>query len=155
MANSTDHENSTFEKACLKALRRDGSRVTQARVAVIEALAGAASPQSPKDVHGAVAELHPDAAIDLVSVYRTLEKLEGLDMVHQVAPGGHYLPCQHTQCNEGMHILIHCRRCEKLDELDVPAQAISPLVSFLRRTRDFKLSGHIFQIDGICGDCHV
>ena len=85
-------------------LRSDGGRVTFARVKVLEALADAGEHLSAQQIHERVSQLTP--SLNVSTVYRTLTRLEELELVHSVpAPGQTLyglttLPHHHAMCTE-------------------------------------------------------
>ena len=150
--NSASH-NESFQEICVKALRRGGARVTHARIAVIEALAEASRPMTAKDVMEKVRSLSSQETVDLVSVYRTLEKLSRLELVHRVSPNGQFLPCKHTACGHERHVMMRCRSCARVTECDVNKVNVAPLLSFLEEQHGFRADGKTLQIDGVCEGC--
>jgi Fe2+ or Zn2+ uptake regulation protein len=145
--------NEGFEAICQRALKQDGARLTHARLAVIGALAETTRPLSPKDVLSEVKRRSPGEPVDLVSIYRTLEKLRQLELVHRVAPHGAFLPCRHASCGHERHVMMHCRNCAQTKECDIPEAAIRPLLRFLSERWQFGADSHAFQIDGVCEEC--
>ena len=93
----------------LKELRKQGYRLTEARRAVVETVAQSPRALSPTDVYNLSKEHYP--ALGLVTVYRTLEKLEELHLVQRVH--------QEEGCNaylseaEGHQHLLICTECKK------------------------------------------
>lgn len=145
--------NESFQQTCLRALRDGGSRVTHARVAVIDALASAAKPMSVQDVMKEVRKSSPLEPVDLVSIYRTLDKLNELELVHQVSPSGDFLPCRHAACGHDRHVMMRCRDCACIKECDVGEMTLLPLINFLSHDQGFKADGKTIQIDGVCEAC--
>lgn len=152
MATASHQE--SFQQVCIRTLREDGARITNARVAVIEALAESSKPLTPKDLLQEVLARSPDTPVDLVSVYRTLDKLSGLALVHEMGSSGGFLPCRHSACGHDLHIILRCTRCSTTIEHDVNEPAVTPLVRFIQEDQKFKITGPAFQVDGICEDCN-
>lgn len=152
MTIASHHE--AFRETCIRALKQDGAKITNARLSVIEVLAASRQPMTPKEVLHEVVAKSPAGSVDLVSVYRTLDKLAGLALVHEVGPSGGFLPCRHSACGHDHHVILRCTGCAKIIEQDVNEAAMRPLFKFLRENRSFKVTGAAFQIDGLCEDCH-
>ncbi len=151
--NSALHKES-FTAICLRTLKKEGSRVTQGRLEVIQTLARSDRPLSPKQVLGAVQLRSPEKAMDLVSVYRTLEKLNRLHLVHQVGPHGGFLACRHAACGHDWHMILRCQTCGRIEEHEVPDRVMQPLAWFLRDQGGFVADHHAIGIDGVCGNCN-
>lgn len=143
----------SFLTACKRALRETGARVTQPRISVIRCLAEAAEPLSAREVFERISRDREAANVDQVSVYRILEALSELGLIHQVFPSGGYLPCFHQNCSSTLHVLIRCTSCERVDELDVPQETLAPMVWYLRNEQDFYPDEHLFQMNGLCAAC--
>jgi Fur family zinc uptake transcriptional regulator len=148
---SQHHE--TFRETCVRALKQDGAKITNARLSVIDVLAGSKKPMTPKDVLNEVLAKSPAGSVDLVSIYRTLDKLSDLALVHEVGPSGGFLPCRHSACGHDHHVILRCTGCAKIIEQDVSETAMRPLFNFLRENQSFKVTGPAFQIDGLCVGC--
>lgn len=138
---------------CLQTLRESGARITAPRRLVIQCLADAKSPLSPREILQIVKTAPDSGSLDQVSVYRILEALLELGLVHRVAPSGSFIACRHTTCVSTLHVLTRCTKCEKAVETDVPAKVVAPLLNYLKTDLKFLPQDHIFQIDGLCGSC--
>ncbi len=152
---STTRNRQIFEEACCLALKADGSRLTLARKAIIRALADAEGPLTAKEVMSRVSTRHQEqtGSVDLASVYRTLDRLADLNLVHPVSPQGSYLPCHHGQCKHSSHVLLACSGCAKLEEIHLPDQILGPLYWYLSESHHFKGDNRPFQITGLCKEC--
>lgn len=150
-SSSTIH--AAYEKACTEALRASGARITKPRIAVIRCLADASNPLTARELFEQL-KAQPDLqSVDQVSVYRILEALSELGLVHQVFPSGGYLPCLHQHCGAQLHVLTRCSNCEHIEELDVPQETLAPIVWFLKNNSGFQPDEHLFQMNGLCRRC--
>ena len=143
----------SFLENCSVKIKESGGRVTQPRLAVISCLGGASQPMTARMIFEHLQESEGISNIDQVSVYRTLEMLVGLGLIHQVFPSGGYLACLHHHCEAKSHVLIRCSKCESIDEIDIPAQVIAPLVYYLQDKPGFEPELHAFQMNGVCVRC--
>lgn len=146
------HVLNDFIESCTAAFRDSGGRVTETRLSVVRCLAQSAVPLTAKEIFEMIDK---KMKIDQVSVYRILEALSDLDLVHQVFPGGGYIPCHHTSCEETYHILTCCTVCDAIEETHVPSDRLEPLLSFLKNKKKFYPDEHVFQLNGICGSCRA
>jgi Fe2+ or Zn2+ uptake regulation protein len=128
-------------------LQENGYRLTEARRAVVEAVRASARALSPVEVFDMARKKYP--AIGLVSVYRTLEKLEELHLIQRVhQPSG----CQAfiSACHGHQHLLL-CQNCGQVtffegDDLDAFFQTISTKTGY-------QIREHWLQLFGLCQAC--
>lgn len=134
-------------EAALALLRREGGRITTARRAVVSTLYGGADHHvTAEDVASAVQVDHPD--VHLSTVYRTLESLEGLDVVARVdlGPG----PAVFHLVDHAHHHLV-CTRCGGVTE--VPADVVDALAAVLDERYGFAAAPNRLTVSGLCRDC--
>jgi Fe2+ or Zn2+ uptake regulation protein len=131
----------------LTQLQENGYRLTEARRAVVETVQNSTCALSPVEVFDTARKKYP--ALGLVSVYRTLEKLEELHLVQRVhQPQG----CQAfiSACHGHQHLLL-CQTCGKVtffegDNLDAFFQTISEKTGY-------QIREHWLQLFGLCQAC--
>jgi Fur family transcriptional regulator, ferric uptake regulator len=128
-------------------LRKSGCRLTAPRRAVVETLTGSLHALTPVEVYDAARRDCP--GLGLVSVYRTLEKLEKLGLVQRV----HQTKgCQaFIKAGDGHQHLMVCTQCGKAvlfegDQLDQLFHVVS------KRT-GFQIESHWLQVFGLCNTC--
>ena len=126
------------------ALRAKGLRVTPARVAVLDALRSAGH-SSPEDVHRVVNV----KAVNLSTVYRTLESLAEVGLVAHTHLAGHQ--ASWSLASTAKHAHLVCRSCESVSELDEGTTTA---------LRDAALARHGFVVEvahlsvfGLCRAC--
>ena len=131
----------------LTQFQENGYRLTGARRAVVEIVSSSNRALTPVEVYDAAREQYP--ALGLVSVYRTLEKLEELGLVQRVhQPSG----CQaFVTAGTGHQHLLLCKKCGQTtlfegDDLDNFIQSIS-------RITGYQISEHWLQLFGLCSNC--
>lgn len=132
----------------LTQLQSNGYRLTNARKAVIRTVAQTQSALNPLEVYEqARAACH---GLGLVTVYRTLEKLEELHLIQRVhQPGGcnAYLP--HA---DGHQHLFICQKCGRAVYFEG-----DNLESFFERVASehgFTVNEHWLQLFGLCSECN-
>lgn len=134
-------------KSWLTQLQSNGYRLTNARKAVVETVADATSALNPIEVYEQAKSTCP--GLGLVTVYRTLEKLEELDLIQRVhQPGGcnAYLP--HA---DGHQHLIICQQCGRAQYFEG-----DNLEAFFERVageHGFTVREHWLQLFGVCAEC--
>ena len=132
----------------LTQLRSNGYRLTKARKAVVETVASTPSALNPQEVYEQAKSTCP--SLGLVSVYRTLEKLEELNLIQRVhQPDGcnAYLP--HA---DGHQHLIICGECGKAEYFD-GKENMDAFFNQVAGEYGYKLSEHWLQLFGTCSKC--
>jgi Fur family ferric uptake transcriptional regulator len=131
----------------LTQLQENGYRLTEARRAVVEIIQNSTRALTPVEVFDMARTTYP--ALGLVSVYRTLEKLEQLHLVQRVhQPQGCQAFIAASQAHQ--HLLL-CQNCGQVtffegDDLDSLIQTISKKTGYLVRE-------HWLQLFGLCQAC--
>jgi Fur family transcriptional regulator, ferric uptake regulator len=127
-------------------LRSRGYRLTPQRQLVLEAVT-ALGHATPEDVFGWVRER--SAAVNISTVYRTLELLEEVKLVKH-AHLTHGAPTYHA-ATAPEHVHLICRSCGEIIEVK-PAEVASMLDN-LRHTHGFVADvGHL-TVFGSCAKC--
>lgn len=134
-------------KNWLTELRVQGYRVTESRRAVVETVAESRRALTPTEVYDLAREKYPN--LGLVTVYRTLEKLDELHLIQRVH--------QEQGCNaylahaEGHQHLLICERCKKAVYFD--GDDLSEFFSAVGKEHGFSVEKHWLQLFGLCEDC--
>lgn len=138
---------STISDTWLQKLHTNGYRLTDSRRTVVEIIAGSNRALSPIELYDMARSQH--STLGLVTVYRTLEKLEELKLIQRVhQPHG----CQaFIAAFTGHQHMILCSVCGKAgffsgDNLDSFFHTIGEQTGFL-------VQDHWLQLFGTCTDC--
>ncbi len=142
-----------YRDKCVDALRESGARITRPRMAVIGCLADSCDALSPREIADTITADRAAPRVDQVSIYRVLEILSRLGLVHQVYPSGGFVACTHIGCQSAFHALTRCEMCQNTEEIDIPESIMTPLRRYLGETAGFTATGQILQIDGTCRAC--
>ena len=128
-------------------LKENGYRLTEARRAVIDIIQNSIRALTPVEVFDLARKKY--SALGLVSVYRTLEKLEELHLIQRVhQPQG----CQaFISESSGHEHLLLCQNCGRVtffegDDLDA-------LISSISKKTGYKIHEHWLQLFGLCQSC--
>ena len=127
-------------------LRARGYRLTPQRQLVLEAVASLGH-ATPEEIGTEVRKTA--AAVNISTVYRTLELLEELGLVTHTHLG-HGAPTYHVASDDD-HVHLVCRECGAVAESS-PA-VIGGLVDELARTEGFAVDVAHFAIFGRCRAC--
>ena len=131
-----------------RALREQGMRVTPQREMILTVLHDLADHSSADDIYRRVQTL--SAAVDISTVYRTLELLESMKMLAVVesADGQRRYALRHSH-DEHAHLV--CSECGAVAEVD--PQPIRDLQAALRRQHGFALAIDHVTLVGVCAAC--
>jgi Fur family ferric uptake transcriptional regulator len=131
----------------LDQLRDSGCRLTKARKAVVATVANSRRAITPLQIFASASRRY--RRLGLVSVYRTLEKLEALGLVMRVhRPEG----CEaFIGAGSGHQHLLLCENCGRAtffrgDKLD-------PLIDSISRRSGYAVHQHWLQLFGLCVEC--
>ena len=130
-------------------LQRSGYRATGPRRIIVEIIASSQKALGPLEVYDLGRQQYP--GLGLVTIYRTLEKLEELELVQRVhQPDGchRYLPA-----SVGHQHLLICSGCGQVafftgDDLTFLFDRVS------ERT-GFEVNEHWLQLFGLCPNCRA
>ena len=131
----------------LAQLQENGYRITAARRAVVETVEKSTRALTPLEVYDMARKKY--RALGLVTVYRTLEKLEELHLIQRVhQPMG----CQaFISTGQGHQHLLLCQNCGQAaffegDDLKVLTKSIA-------KKTGYQISEHWLQLFGLCANC--
>ena len=145
---SADGTNAHQWLACLQ---ENGYRITEPRRAVVETIATSQQALNPFDVFQRARAQYPK--LGLVTVYRTIEKLEELGLIQRVhQPSG----CQAfvTAFSGHQHLLI-CQSCGRVEFFNGDVEQMDGLMRAVGTNCGFKIQEHWLQLFGICAACQL
>ncbi|HSC21053.1 MAG TPA: Fur family transcriptional regulator [Solirubrobacterales bacterium] len=125
-------------------LNEAGFRAGAARQKVIELLGGESC---------AVTALEIDRRLPNVgraSVYRTLEQLEQLELVHRVDVGGEVVAFERSDPGGHHHHMV-CNRCGRLVPFSDPA--LERAIEGIGERAEFEITAHDVLLRGVCPRC--
>lgn len=132
----------------LASLQASGYRLTTPRRVIVELLAHSSRALSPIDLYDLGRQQYP--RLGLVTVYRTIEKLEELGLVQRVhQDSGCHCVLRAPQGHE--HQLL-CTRCGRVEYF--AGDDLSALIQKTSRQSGFVIREHWLQLNGLCSDCH-
>jgi Fe2+ or Zn2+ uptake regulation protein len=133
----------------LSRLKSNGYRLTAPRRAVVDIVAGSRQALNPAQVFDQARRRYP--ALGLVTVYRTLEKLEELGLIERVHQprGCHaFLPAA-----AGHQHLLLCEGCGQAEHFG--GDDLDALIRSIARRTGFTINEHWLQLFGTCSDCRA
>lgn len=136
--------------AAIGALRAHGERVTDARRAVIELLAGTHEHVSADQVATLLEASRP--VVHRATVYRTLDVLAELGIVSHIHSGSGATAYHLAASPEGHeHLHAHCRSCGAV--IVIPADALADASARVARETGFTIEAQQSMIVGVCASC--
>jgi Fur family transcriptional regulator, ferric uptake regulator len=131
----------------LEKLQENGYRLTGSRRTVVETIANSSKALSPMEVFDLARTQH--TGLGLVTVYRTLEKLEELGLIQRVhQPQG----CQaFIAAFTGHQHLILCSACGKVNFFS--GDDLEKLFQGIGQQTGFEVQDHWLQLFGLCAEC--
>lgn len=140
----TAHQHGASAPELAELLRDRGLRVTQQRELVLDAVRRLGH-ATAEQVHAAVVEAAP--AVNITTVYRTLELFEELGLVTHVHLN-HGPPTYHDTTR---HVHLVCRNCHQVEDLE--QDELAPLAARLKAERGFQMDIAHVAIFGLCAGC--
>ena len=131
----------------LTQLQDNGYRLTGARRAVVEIIATSHRALTPVEVYDQARDQY--SALGLVTVYRTLEKLEELGLIQRVhQPQG----CQaFITAGKGHQHLLLCSKCGKTILFE--GDDLEQFIKSVARKTGYQINEHWLQLFGLCENC--
>ncbi|NTU75720.1 MAG: transcriptional repressor [Anaerolineaceae bacterium] len=131
----------------MDALARSGARQTGARRVIVEVITGSERALEPLQIFETGRKRY--SGLGLVTVYRTLEKLEELGLVARVhQPGGCNMYIKAAQGHQHLMICTGCNRAEYFDGDD-----LGVLFQRIAGQSGFNVKDHWLQLFGLCKAC--
>lgn len=134
-------------EGALTLVRKAGFRATAARRLVLQALFAANGPVSADDLASGLGG--QTSRSDLASVYRNLETLEEIGLIHHLHLG--HGPGLYALASEGGREYLTCHRCGALRALD--SSAFDGVRDAVRSAAGYEARFAHFPIVGLCPDC--
>ncbi len=133
----------------LEQLHDNGYRLTDARRAVVETVGKSTRALTPLEVYDMARKRY--RALGLVTVYRTLEKLEELHLIQRVhQPQG----CQaFISSGAGHQHLLLCQNCGQVQFFD--GDDLDGLTKTISKKTGYKINEHWLQLFGLCSTCRT
>lgn len=143
----TSAQRQVVESKCAEA----GERLTPARLAAYTELMTCDLPLSAYDLIARL-EKKEQRKIAPLTVYRHLDFLMRVGLVHRLESKQTYLACDHPEHAHESQYLV-CSSCGRADELE--SKQISKLLEQLTNQQGFVPANSVVEVTGLCSDCNV
>lgn len=135
--------------AWLERIQASGYRLTGPRRALVELIAASTCVLEPLVLYELGRRRYP--GLGLVTVYRTLEKLEELGLVQRVHQPGR---CQgYMRAAQGHQHLLICTSCGQA--VYVEGDNLDEMIASVAHRTQFNVEGHWLQLFGRCANCYA
>jgi Fur family transcriptional regulator, ferric uptake regulator len=141
------NQESTVSEHWLSVLKTSGYKLTGPRYYVVDILTRTDKALSAMEIYTQAHQNYP--TIGLVSVYRTLDKLEALGLIQRVHQKD---KCQaYIAAPNGHEHLLVCHSCGKISFFR--GDNLNALVDGVEEKTGFMVQEHWLQLVGICQEC--
>lgn len=130
-------------------LRTNTLKFTKQREAVLKVLYNNEEHFTPEGLYNKVKESHPELNVGIATVYRTLNLLEESDLATSISFGAQGK--KYEIATKPHHDHMICRRCNII--IEFKDDTIERKQKTVAKKHDFKLTGHLMQLYGICSNC--
>lgn len=124
-------------------------QLTRTRRRVLEAVGAASRPLGAYDIAEALSE--PGARMAPVSVYRALEFLGELGLVHRIASRNAFVPCDHEHGPGEAAVFMICTSCGGVGE--TASREVERGLDRTLASAGFRPASRIVEVEGECGAC--
>ena len=130
-----------------------GVRVTNKRITIFNALVTANRAVSPYELAN-FCEQTFSVSMPVVSIYRTLDLLVSVNLVHKLELVNKYIACAHIECHlhHSHSQFLICSSCQKVTEIQIPESLMSQLDSHISE-HGFELKSPQYEFQGTCRAC--
>ena len=129
-------------------LREEGYRITQPRIAIVEAIL---STSGGFTADGLYDRLRGVAGIGRATVFRTVDTLAGLGYLRRLHSEEQC--SQYIRTTPGHHHHLICTRCHRVVEFD--GCTVDAIANELSERTHFRIQGHWLELFGLCPDCQA
>jgi Fur family zinc uptake transcriptional regulator len=144
---------STLLSKALSRCQQHGGKLTEKRERVLTLMLQSNKPLSAYEVADQLNK-KKEQSIPAMSVYRMLDFLVSIQLVHKLSSANKYIACSHIACEHSHEVpqFLICRTCQKVKEIGIPKTVVDQLRESVTAA-DFRLLNTQLELDCICKDC--
>jgi Fe2+ or Zn2+ uptake regulation protein len=137
-----------MENPIIQKLRARGKKLTKPRKAILAVLEQSSLPITVAEIHERLKK--GKAPADLVTIYRNVAMLQGLDLVNPVGLHEGQMRYEVRHGREHHHH-IQCRGCGQI--VDLMLCPLKKLTELVERQTKFSVDSHALEFFGWCPQC--
>lgn len=143
----------TIIQAARVACKNTNKDLTKNRQRVLEVLLQAKEPVSAYELRD-LCNLSVELPIRAMSVYRVLDFLESMKLVHKLNFASKYIACKSLTgvCEHQSSIFLTCKSCQKIEEIDATYNTFQPLHNEIEAS-GFSIKSSQLEVITLCGTC--
>lgn len=126
-------------------LKENGIRVTQGRISILQIIESSDKGLSAESLYYECRK--KDNNLNLSTVYRTLDLLEGNNIIKKINIDG---PAIYVLKKESHKHILQCDVCQRQVEIPCPMEEIEEAI---KNKVGFSLTKHKLELNGICDKC--
>jgi len=130
-------------------LKQNKLKFTNQREIILYTLYNNEQHFTSEELYMLIKQEYPDLSVGIATVYRTLTVLEENGLVSSISLGTQGK--KYEIANKPHHDHIICEKCNKIVEFE--NEEIEALQDSIAKNNGFKLTNHLMQLYGICGEC--
>ncbi len=138
------------EEIFFKQLRQRGFRLTPQREMVLSVMHRLEGLATAEEIFAGVQQI--SSSVDISTVYRTLDLLQGFDLVACVDPGDGQRRYE-LSASHAPHLHLVCRACGEVSGAEL--ESAHPLVEHLLAQHGFEADLNHLSIPGLCRVCRT
>ncbi len=89
-----------------------------------------------------------------MSIYRILDFLEDVGLVHRLDSAKKYVACSHNDCSQEHKVsqFLICKSCYLVEEISIGKEFMTSLRQNAEKA-GFRLTSQELELDSVCGNC--
>ncbi|AJC93890.1 transcriptional repressor [Campylobacter volucris] len=132
-----------------KTLKDNGLKYTKQREILLKTLYHSDKHYTPESLHLEIKQNNPELNVGIATVYRTLNLLEESGMATSISFGASGKKFE--LANKPHHDHLICKSCGMIVEFE--NSVIEQQQMLIAKEYNFKLTGHLMQLYGLCPKC--
>lgn len=143
----------TLLSNALRRCQQQGGKLTEKRERVLTLMLQSNTPLSAYEVADLLTKQN-EQSIPAMSVYRMLDFLVSIELVHKLSSTNKYVACSHIACEHSHEIpqFLICKTCQQVKEIGIPKAVVNQLEKSVAAA-DFRLLNTQLELDCICEAC--
>lgn len=143
---------SVLQKAAHRC-QQQGGKLTEKRERVLAQLVRSATPLSAYEVADLMNK-ESEQNMPAMSVYRILDFLVSIQLVHKLSSANKYLACSHITCEHQHEVpqFLICRTCHAVKEIGISRKILDELNASVSKA-GYRLQNSQLELDCLCENC--